>query len=185
MIKRTPLVVRALAVSRGWLDPASALPDDAELAAAIGPARRACSTISSLEPYRALAERWHAEGVSDVVIHAALWREHGYRGSYSSVHRLLAGIRAALPPNATVPLSFAPGEAAQVDFGAGPLLTDPAMGRVRRAWCFVMTLCYSRHQYVEVVFDQTVATWLGCHRRVRVVRRGPRAGHHRQPEPAL
>jgi hypothetical protein len=28
-----------------------------------------------------------------------------------------------------------------------------------------MTLCFSRHQCVEFVFDQTVATWLGCHRR--------------------
>jgi hypothetical protein len=28
-----------------------------------------------------------------------------------------------------------------------------------------MTLCHSRHQYVEFVFDQGVATWLGCHRR--------------------
>ncbi|NMG77752.1 DDE-type integrase/transposase/recombinase, partial [Aromatoleum diolicum] len=27
------------------------------------------------------------------------------------------------------------------------------------------TLCFSRHQYVEFVWDQTVATWLGCHRR--------------------
>jgi transposase len=30
---------------------------------------------------------------------------------------------------------------------------------------FVMTLCFSRHQYVEFVFDQSVATWLGLHRR--------------------
>ena len=29
----------------------------------------------------------------------------------------------------------------------------------------VMTLAWSRHQYVEFVRDQTVATWLGCHRR--------------------
>lgn len=28
-----------------------------------------------------------------------------------------------------------------------------------------MTLCFSRHQYLEFVWDQTVATWLGCHRR--------------------
>ena len=28
-----------------------------------------------------------------------------------------------------------------------------------------MTLAWSRHQYVEFVWDQTVATWLGCHRR--------------------
>jgi len=28
-----------------------------------------------------------------------------------------------------------------------------------------MTLAWSRHQYVEMVRDQKVATWLGCHRR--------------------
>jgi len=28
-----------------------------------------------------------------------------------------------------------------------------------------MTLAHSRHQYVEFVWDQSVATWLGCHRR--------------------
>jgi transposase len=156
---------RVLASVQGWLEPAAALPDDAAIAAAVGRARRARSTISSVEPYRAVVERWLADGVSGVVIHAALGREHGYRGSYSSVHRLLAGIRAAVPVDATVRLSFAPGEAAQVDFGAGPLLVDPASGRRRRAWCFVMTLAFSRHQYLEFVFDQSVATWLGCHRR--------------------
>jgi transposase len=36
-------------------------------------------------------------------------------------------------------------------------------GRPRRTWAFVTTLCHSRHQYVEFVWDQTVATWLGCH----------------------
>ena len=69
-----------------------------------------------------------------------------------------------LADDATVPLSFAPGEAAQVDFGAGPMLMHPS-GILRRTWAFVMTLCFSRHQYVEFVWDQTVATWLGCHRR--------------------
>jgi Integrase core domain len=65
----------------------------------------------------------------------------------------------------TVRLAFSPAEAAQVDFGAGPVLVDPARGELRRTWAFVMTLCFSRHQYVEFVFDQTVMTWLGCHRR--------------------
>jgi transposase len=27
-----------------------------------------------------------------------------------------------------------------------------------------MTLCWSRHQYVELVRDQTIATWVQCHR---------------------
>jgi hypothetical protein len=37
--------------------------------------------------------------------------------------------------------------------------------KLRRTWAFVMTLCFSRHQYVEFVWDQSVATRLGCHRR--------------------
>ena len=45
-----------------------------------------------------------------------------------------------------------------------PVLTHPD-GKPRRTWAFVMTLCHSRHQYVEFVWDQSSATWLGCHRR--------------------
>lgn len=157
--------LRALATERGWLDAAALLPEDAEIAAALGAHRRAASTISGLEPHRAIIERWFAQGVSGVAIHAALRRERGFAGSYSAVRRMLAALRAALPPDTTVPLVFAPGEAGQVDFGAGPVLVDPATGELRRTWCFVMTLCFSRHQYAEFVWDQTVATWLGCHRR--------------------
>jgi transposase len=61
-------------------------------------------------------------------------------------------------------LVFKPGEAAQVDFGAGPLLTDVHTGETFKTWFFVMTLCWLRHQYVELVRDQSVATWLACHR---------------------
>jgi transposase len=34
-------------------------------------------------------------------------------------------------------------------------MRQPA-GDERRVWAFVMTLCFSRHQYVEFVWDQTV-----------------------------
>ncbi|MGE3773346.1 MAG: IS21 family transposase [Gammaproteobacteria bacterium] len=156
--------LRALAVAEGWLEPARELPDDATLAAVLGTARRARSTISSVEPYRAQVTAWAEAGVQGKTIHAALCREHGYTGSYASVARLLTKVRAARPPEVTVRLSYQPGEAAQVDFGAGPVLLHPG-GQPRRVWAFVMTLCHSRHQYVEFVWDQSVATWLGCHRR--------------------
>jgi hypothetical protein len=138
--------LRGLATAQGWLAPEAALPDDATLSAAMGQARRARSTISTVEPYRAQVERWAAEGVGGIAIHAALCRDHGYRGSYSAVRRMMAGIRASLPPEATVRLHFPAAEAAQVDFGAGPVLLDPASGEQRRTWAFVMTLCFSRHQ---------------------------------------
>jgi transposase len=165
MGRRKVRALRALAARLGWLAAEAMLPDDQTIVQALGAVRRARSTISSVEPFRERVHRWAEQGVSGVAIHAALKREHGYSGSYSSVYRMLAALRAARPPQATVPLAFAPAEAAQVDFGAGPLLFDPVLGRSRRTWAFVMTLCFSRHQYVEFVWDQTVATWLGCHRR--------------------
>lgn len=63
---------------------------------------------------------------------------------------------------ATTILEFAPADAVQVDFGADPV---PSVESIEvRAWIFVMTLCWSRHQYAEIVLDQTVETWLACHR---------------------
>ena len=63
----------------------------------------------------------------------------------------------------TVRVERSPGEEAQVDFGyAGYMLDDS--GQRRKAWAFVMTLAWSRHQYVEFVFDQRVETWLDLHR---------------------
>lgn len=156
---------RELAQAQGWLDPAHPVPTDAEIAGVLGQPRLPVSAQSSIAAYRALVEQWLAQGVSGVVIHATLAREHGFTGHYSSVRRLIAQIGRDRAPEATVRLTFAPGEAAQVDFGAGPQLVDPATGEIRRTWAFVMTLCFSRHQYVEFIWDQSVRTWLGCHRR--------------------
>ena len=43
-------------------------------------------------------------------------------------------------------------------------MIDPDSGELRRAWAFVMTVSWSRHQYVEFVFDQKLPTWLLLHR---------------------
>jgi hypothetical protein len=126
-------VFRLLADAQGWLKPEAPLPDDAAIATVISAPRRASSTISSVEPYRAQVERWVGQGVGSVAIHPALWREHGFRGSYSAVRQMLAQIGASAPPATTVRLSFAPGEAAQLDFGAGPFLFDPERQQMRRA----------------------------------------------------
>ena len=46
---------------------------------------------------------------------------------------------------------------------AAAKMINPVTNELRRSWAFVMTLSYSRHQYVEFVFDQKVGTWLECH----------------------
>lgn len=155
--------VRQLAAGRGWLDPSSPLPDDTTLAELLGQRAPKSSTTSLLEPYREQVSSWFAQGIQGTTIHSALVRRHGFTGSYSSVRRFLQQLGESRP-RVTVILDFAPGEAAQVDFGKGPRIVDPKLGEVS-TWVFVMTLAWSRHFYAEIVLDQTVATWLGCHRR--------------------
>lgn len=126
---------------------------------------RAKPAVASLaEGHRERITRWWRQGVQGTTIHAALVRGHGFTGSYSSIRRFLAGLEAT-HPQATTVLEFAPGEAVQVDFGKGPAIVDASTGEVLSTWIFVMTLAWSRHAYAEVVTDQKVATWLGCHRR--------------------
>jgi transposase len=158
--------VRQMAQERGWLDPDAHVPDDQTLAAVL--ARKEAlpaSCISTLEPWRELVTQWHAAGIQGTTIHATLRRNHGYNGSYSSMQRFLSQLVVNQVPDVPLRLIFKPAEAAQVDFGAGPVITDVYTGEVFKTWFFVMTLAWSRHQYAEFVRDQTVATWLGCHRR--------------------
>lgn len=118
--------------------------------------------VSSVEPYREVVVKLRREGVEMAAIHQRL-KERGYIGSYSSVRRFVRRLE-PLTPEATVRVETKPGEEAQVDFGYAGKMIDPASGELRRAWAFVMTLAWSRHQYVEFVFDQKVDTWLQCHR---------------------
>jgi len=158
--------VREIANGRGWLVPDSVLPEDSVLALAFtrkGALPATC--ISTLEPWRKQITQWHAAGIQGTTIHAALVRNHGYTGSHSAMYRFIQQLVVDEVPEVPMRLTFKPAEAAQVDFGAGPLITDVYTGEIFKTWFFVMTLCWSRHQYAEFVRDQTVATWLGCHRR--------------------
>ena len=165
MGRRKVAVLRQVAEQAGWLDPAAVLPEDTELARVLSTGRAVkSSSVSLVEPFRDRVTDWWDQGIQGTTIYAALVRQHGFRGSYSSVRRFLATLEAAHPRVTTV-LEFEPGEAAQVDFGKGPEIVDPRTGELVGTWCFVMTLAWSRHAYAELVTDQRVATWLGCHRR--------------------
>ena len=158
--------LRKLAAAQGLLDNKTPLPDDSVLAPVFGTPRSRPAVESSVLPWKDLILEWHRDKVSGTAIYAALVRNHHYQGTYSSVRRFLQTY--AQEPDgesATVMLDFEPGEAVQVDFGLGPRLPDPKTGQLVTTWIFVMTLCFSRHQYAEIVFDQTVRTWCGLFRR--------------------
>jgi len=119
--------------------------------------------VSSVEPYREQVVAWRQQGVEVAAIRQRLL-EQGFTGSYMAVWRFVQRLEPATP-DATVRVETPPGEEAQVDFGYAGRMRDPQTGQMRKTWAFVMTLSWSRHQYVEFVFDQRVATWLSCHRR--------------------
>ena len=161
--RKTVAKVRLAAQSQGWTDQAVPLPDDAMLAACFSQRTARPQTVSSVEMFRNQIVKWHSEAIQGTTIHAALVRKYQYSGSYSAVRLFLQSLGGPTI-EASVILDLAPGEAAQVDFGAGPKIVDPETGEIINTWFFVMTLAWSRHQYIEFVRDQTVATWLQCHR---------------------
>jgi transposase len=161
--RRTLMRYRAWAAEHGLLTgPLPPLEELRQLAARTLTPPAAPQTVSTVEPYRDLVLELHARGVEGTAIWQRL-RERGYPGSLSSVYRFLQQL-APPAPDVTVRAGRAPGSEAPVDFGYAGYLLDDATGQRRKAWAFVMTLAYSRHQYVEFVHDQTLPTWITLHR---------------------
>lgn len=163
--RKTVRKYRAWARDQGLLT--GPLPDlatlEAQLCATFDPSRPA-QNHSSLEVWRAEIQSLLEQGLGPLLIYQKLRQRPEFTGSESAVWRLVKKLR---PPRtkATVRVETAPGAEAQVDFGGvGPLL-DPLTGTLRKAWAFAMVLSWSRHMYVEFVFDQKVETWLELHRR--------------------
>jgi transposase len=155
---------RQLAEAHGYLEPDSPMPDDASLTAMLGPDPQLPRQPSSVEPHQAVVQRLVDQGVEMTAIYQRLCQDHGYTGSYSAVRRFVNRLYPR-EPEAVVRVHTPPGEELQVDFGRVGWLFDPVSGRARPAYVFVATLCYSRHQYAELVFDQKVPTWLALHQR--------------------
>ena len=87
-------------------------------------------------------------------------REDGYAGGYTTVKEYVRRIRPKHRP-AFLKLVFAPGEAAQVDWGSWGTI---GVGETRRQLSFfVMVLCYSRRMYLEFFVSQTMEHFLAAH----------------------
>lgn len=157
--RRTVQRYRAWATAENLL--IGPLPDHESLMARLPAEQTPPQNASSAEPYRAQVEQWLKEHVRVSAIHERL-KERGYHGSYASVLRLARQIDPKTP-EAVTRVECQPGEEAQVDFGYVGMMLD-AEGHQRKTWSFVMVLSWSRHLYVEFVTDQSIGTWLACHR---------------------
>ncbi|HZZ83105.1 MAG TPA: IS21 family transposase [Anaeromyxobacteraceae bacterium] len=118
---------------------------------------------SMLDPYKAfIAEtleqhpRLRATRLFEMV------RDRGYRGSVVQLRRYVQEVRPGPRTEAFLRLATMPGEQAQVDWGHFGKIR---VGHAERALsCFVMVLSWSRAIYARFTFDQTLESFLRCHR---------------------
>lgn len=87
-----------------------------------------------------------------------LMREHGVTVSYDTLRRYATKAFGWRKRKPTVRVDdTAPGEVAQIDFGCVGRLHDDATGKLRKLWVLIVTLVYSRHQFVWPAFEQTTS----------------------------
>jgi transposase len=89
-------------------------------------------------------------------IHTLLVREHGLAAGYDTLRRYATQELDWHRKAPTVLLDDpAPGQEAQVDFGKMGMLFDAVAERMRMLWALVVTLSFSRYQFVWPSFSQS------------------------------
>jgi transposase len=122
-------------------------------------ARKPRQISSKLDPFREylLARMVSEDPVSNAEVLYDEIRELGYRGGRSILKEFMHPFRALAKEKATVRFETPPGRQAQVDWG-----TFKKPGR-KRVQGFVMTLGWSRSQYLDFTDSQALALFLACH----------------------
>ena len=167
----TERVYREALTASGLLDgPVDVLPELGVLREAVQqrlPPKDKPQHESSIAKWAEHVESMLEKGAEPTAIYDRLRLEHkDFAGSLSAVKRLCMRLRkdkGITAEDVAIPVETEPGEVAQVDFGAIGKVWDPATGRMRQAYVFVLVLGYSRHMVVRIVFDQKVQTWLQLH----------------------
>jgi len=121
---------------------------------------------SQCEDYRARI----ASAVDKGVCARVIWEElqgEGFKGGYASVKRFVRKLKAAAATPVPVgTIETGPGEEAQVDYGEGPLVRDPARGgRLVRTRLFVLTLGWSRKAVYLLALSSSSEEWCSLHER--------------------
>ena len=155
---------RAWFEKEGLLTPEGTLPTAAELQARLSVPKEV-QTQPTLMPYR----QEITEAIAAKLQMSVAWRRFGERHpdvrvGYATFRRFVRRHVEPATPAPVMRIETAAGEQAQVDFGYAGLMPRVAGEAPRKTWVFVMTLAFSRHQYVELVQDQSVPTWLRLHR---------------------
>lgn len=123
------------------------------------------STWPDIEVHKERIAGWLGE-VRISTIHQRLRDDHELAASESSLRRYIAAnfeedvTRSAVRVLRETP---PPGDEAQVDYGLLGRWHDPATGRIRRVWGFIMVLAFSRLMFLRPVLKMDEASWVASH----------------------
>jgi transposase len=117
---------------------------------------------SACEAHREWIEAQVRLGRNAMAIYQELVDTRGFTHAYNSVKRFCGGLRREEPEQFDR-LEFSPAEECQVDYGEGAPTRHPVTGKYRKPRLFVMTLCYSRRSFRQVIWKSSTETWARLH----------------------
>jgi transposase len=120
-------------------------------------------TASACEPYRELIVDSVRRGRNAMAIWQDLVDGYGFAGRYASVRRFVGRLRGTATPEPSGIITTGPGEEAQVDYGEGPMVRDPASAKYRRTRLFVLTLGCSRKSVRLLTWRSSSQRWAELH----------------------
>jgi transposase len=155
-------MARELGWVPGKVEPGESLAAEVMIRIKPGPQELSSESEKILKPHLLQIKTWlspdaaRKRGLTLSKVHTLLKRQ-GLEVSYSTLYRFALrhldfGKHQGTVRVADVP----PGELAEVDFGRLGLIPDPETGKNRVLHALVVTLVYSRHQYVHLTHSQTL-----------------------------
>lgn len=116
---------------------------------------------NTLGPHRSLIDGWLSQQDYQATRIHELLQCQGFTGSYDVVQRYVKSVKEHRDRVAYVRFETMPGQQAQVDFADFQIIE--ADGRTQTVYCFIMTLGFSRHMYIEFIEQCTMTNFLACH----------------------
>lgn len=118
---------------------------------------------SKLDPYKEQIAVWLEEAPYSAMRILEKIKEQGIEGEYSIVKHYVRGKKEQLEEKATVRFETMPGLQGQMDWGFFEDHQVLENGQMKKLYCFLLILGYSRMRYIEFVTDMSTNTLIRCH----------------------
>ena len=118
---------------------------------------------SKLDPYKEQITVWLEEAPYSAVRILEKIREQGFEDGHSIVREYVRNKKEQLDEKATVRFETMPGLQGQMDWAFFEDHTVLEDGKLKKLYCFLFILGYSRTRYIEFVTDMSTNTLIRCH----------------------